>query len=203
MISSEPIVKKPRLTWTEVKKSISSAKPEYFYYPHKWLDDSNHGGLLFPLVDREGTIDPVYKTTVERNNDLSLLTMYLPINKLDYPQTYKNFWKEAIKLPHIDVLRDDIYITILTTIECFVTIAINDKGDLSSVKCNLEMPVKYVLAEKVYEKYTKVYNILDASQGKFLKRRLFNLKGCLQEYGNVVPLNQNFLAQIRPYTRSH
>ena len=138
--SLRPLKKKPKLAWTEIKKSIASATPEYFYYPSKWLDDYQ-GGIIFPLIDREGTIDPTFKVTIERNRDLSLLTMYLPVNQLDYSETFKKFWNKAINLPHISVDRKDIFITVLATLQCYVFIAINDKGDLSSVKTILNLPL--------------------------------------------------------------
>ena len=188
MSSLQPTpAKKHKLSWTEIKKSIVGASPEYFYYPDKYLD-STDGGLVYSLIDPRGTVDSSYKITLDRNQDLSLLTMYLPINQLEYPEVLLKFWKQAIELPDLNTnSRQDISLTLMAKLDCYAFAVANEKGDLSSVKVNLEMPVKYVLNEEAYNDYAKAYNILDVSQTKFVKRRIFNLKGCLERFGRLIP----------------
>ena len=115
----------------------------------------------------------------------------MPADKIDFPGEYKKFWPVAHKADKVYSSNRDIYFNFKPSVDTYTWFANSEENnDITEIgiKYNLPLSTRYYFSSDEYKKYVKTYNVLNSVTQTFYKKRLLDLKKCLADNNNTIPL---------------
>lgn len=179
-------IKRRRVDSTDTSLSEIRELDRKIFYHNKVYFDSE-GYFTFGLTDQESGLNADSKISFNKNEDLTITSFNLPADAVKFTNKQLDFWKKADAATEVPSNYEDIFLTFSPSVDLHTWIPNTDfTTSIESIgtEYNMELLTRYVLDRQIYEKYTTEYFVLNSATNLFYKKKLFDLKTCLNDNNN-------------------